>query len=106
MKHFTRRRQVPNLNASNAEFFSKIPSSKKISYEQVNLCKAKISLDEIIKSINSQTYESPSNDGLTTEFYKQFSDEQAPVLLDVYDLWGKLGNMGVTNLNRNHVCHI
>ena len=37
------------------EFLSKIPNRKKISNEQCNLCKAQISLDEIIKSINSQT---------------------------------------------------
>ena len=49
------------------------------------------------KSINSETNnKSPGNDGLTAEFYKHFSNELAPVLLDVYDSWGKLGTMGVT----------
>ena len=37
-----------------------------------------MSLDEIIKSINSQTNESPGNDDLTAEFYKHFSNELAP----------------------------
>ena len=39
---------------------------------------------------------SPGNDGLTTEFYKHFSNELAPVLLDVFDSWRKLDTMGVT----------
>ena len=53
--------------------------------------------DEIIKSINSETNNKPpGNDGLTAEFYRHFSNELAPVLLDVYDSWGKLDTMGVT----------
>ena len=80
------------------EFPSKISNRKKISNEHFNLCEAEISLDEIIKSINSETNnKSPGNDGLTAEFYKHFSNELAPVLLDVYDSWGKLGTMGVTS---------
>ena len=56
-----------------------------------------MSLDEIIKSINSETNnKSPGNDGVRAEFYKRFSNELAPVLSDVYDSWGKLGTMGVT----------
>ena len=52
--------------------------------ENFNLCDAEISLDEIIKSINSETNnKSPGNDGLTGKFYKHFSNEIAPVL-DVY----------------------
>ena len=40
-----------------------------ISKEHFNLCEAKISFDEIIKSINSETNnKSPVNDGLTAEF--------------------------------------
>ena len=37
------------------EFISKIPNKKKIANEQFNLCDAKISLDETIKSVTSQT---------------------------------------------------
>ena len=40
---------------------------------------------------------SPGNDGLSTEFYNKFSNELVPVLLDVYDSYGKLGTMGVTS---------
>ena len=59
------------------------------------------SLDEIIKSINSETNnKSPGNDGLTAEFYKHFSNELTPVLLDVYDSWGKLGTISVTSRTR------
>ena len=77
MKNFTPRRKVPKLIL----FLSKIPNRKKIFNEQFNPCEAKISLDEIIKSINSQTNNiSPGKDGLTTEFYKHFSNE-----LDVLD---------------------
>ena len=48
--------------------------------------------------MNSETNDKSSgNDGLTAEFYKQFSNELAPVLLDVYDSWEKLGTMGVTS---------
>ena len=78
-------------------FFWKIPNRKEISNEHFNLCQAEISLDEIIKSINSETNnELPGNDGLTAEFYKHSSNELAPVLLDVYDSWGKFDTMGVT----------
>ena len=54
-----------------------------------------VSLAEIIKSINFETNnKSSENDGFTVEFYKHFSNELAPVLLDVYDSWGKFGTMG------------
>ena len=83
--------------AATTEFVWKIPNRKKISYEHFNLCEAEISLDEIIKSINSETNNKPpGNDGLTAEFYRHFSNELAPVLLGVYDSWEKLGTMGVT----------
>ena len=80
------------------EFLSGIPNRKKISNEHFNLCEAEISLDEIIKPINSETNnKSPGNDGLTAEFYKHFSNELALVLLDIYDSWGNLDTIGVTS---------
>ena len=83
--------------AATTEFVWKIPNRKKISNEHFNLCEAEISLGEIIKSINSETNNKPpGNDGLTAEFYRHFSNELAPVLLGVYDSWGKLDTMGVT----------
>ena len=72
--------------AATTEFVWKIPNRKKISNKHFNLCEAEISLDEIIKSANSEANNKPpGNDGLTAEFYKYFSNELAPVLLDVYD---------------------
>ena len=62
---------------------------------------AKTSLDEIIKSINSQVNNKfTGNYGLTAKFYKHFSNELAPVPLDVYDSWRKLGTMSVTSRTR------
>ena len=82
--------------AATTEFLSKIPNGKKISNEQFNLYEAKISLDKIIKSINSQkNNKSTGNNGVIAEFYKHFSNELVPVLLDVYDSWGKLITMGL-----------
>ena len=55
-----------------------------------------------MKSINSQTSNtSPGNDGLKGVFYKHFSNELAPVLLDVFDSWGKCYFS-----NRNQIYHI
>ena len=72
--------------AFTTEFVCKIPNRKKISNEHFNICEAEISLDEIIKSINSETnYKPPGNDGLTAELYRHFSNKLAPVLLGVYD---------------------
>ena len=83
--------------AATTEFVCKIPNRKKISNEHFNLCEAEISLDEIIKSINSETNNKPpGNDGLTAEFYRHFSNELASVLLGVYDSWGKLDTMGTS----------
>ena len=59
---------------------------------------AKISLYEIIKSINFEANNKcPGDDGLTAELYKHFSNEVAPILLDVYNSWGKLGIMDLTS---------
>ena len=82
------------FKAATTEFLCKISNRKKIFNEQFNLCEAKISLEEIIKSINSQRNDkSPGNDGLTAEFYKHFSNGLVSVLLNVYDYWGKLLTM-------------
>ena len=49
------------------------------------------------KQSSETNNKSPGNDSLTAEFYKHFSNELTPVLLDAYDFWGKLGTMGVTS---------
>ena len=61
-------RAFSTSKAATYEFFTKIPNREEISNEQFNLYEAKISLDEITKSINSKTKEYPGNDGLTAEF--------------------------------------
>ena len=77
MKNFAPKRQLPKplpLNFS-AKF----------------LTERKYLMNEIMKSINSQTNnKSQGNNGLTGKFYKHFSNELAPVLLHVYNSWGKL----------------
>ena len=51
--------------AATTKFLSKVPSSKKISDKQFNLCEANLSLDEIKKLIKSQTNKkSLGNDAL------------------------------------------
>ena len=68
--------------AATTKFVSKNPNSWKISNEKFHLCESKISLDEIMKSITSQTnYKSSGNDAFTAEFYKDFSYELAAVHL-------------------------
>ena len=72
-------------------------SRKKKFNEHFNICEAELSLDAIIKSINSETNNKPpGNYGLTAEFYRHFSNGLAPVLSGIYDSWGKLDTMGVT----------
>ena len=59
--------EVPQLLLLNL-FGKLIPSRKKISNEHFNLCESEISLDEIIKSINSETNNKPpGNDGLKVD---------------------------------------
>ena len=59
--------------AATTEFVCKIPNRKKISNEHFHFCEAEISLDEIMKSINSETNKPPDNNGLTAEFYKDLN---------------------------------
>ena len=59
-------RLFPTSKAATTKFLSKIPNRKKLSNDQFNLYEAKVFLDEIIKSINSQTNnKSSGNDALT-----------------------------------------
>ena len=74
--------------AATTEFVCKFPDWNKISNEHF------INNEH---SINSETNNKPpGNDGLTGGFNRHFSNELAPVLLGVYDSWGKLDTMGVT----------
>ena len=66
MKTFSH--QEGKCQSCTSAFLSKILDRKIISSEQYNLCEAKILLDDIIKSISSQTNnKSSGNDGLTKE---------------------------------------
>ena len=79
--------------AAATEFVCKFSNTNKISNEHFNLCEAELSLDEIIKSINSETNNKPpGNDGLTAEFYRYFLNELTPVPLTVYDSLTSLTN--------------
>ena len=54
----------------------KVSNKKKASNKQFHHCKANIFLENVTKSINSQTIiKSPGNDNLIAKFYKQPSDE-------------------------------
>ena len=67
------------------KFLSKISNRKKIANEHFDFCEAKISLDNIIKSVNFEANsKSPGNNGLAAEFYKHFSNELAHALLGIY----------------------
>ena len=82
-----------NLTAATTKVLRKIPNRKKIPNEHFNFCEAEISIDEIIKSINSEkNNKSPSNHGLAAELYQHFSNKLAAVLLDVYDSWESLAS--------------
>ena len=79
------------------KLLNKLPINKKISNEHFRLCEAEISLDKVLNAINSQTNKkSPGMDGITAKFYKHFSNEIAPILLEVYDSWKQLGIIGIS----------
>ena len=82
--------------SATTEFLCKIPNRKKISNEHFDLCETEIPLDEIIKPINSEINNKPlGNDDFKAELYRLFANELVPVLLSVYDSWGKLDTMDV-----------
>ena len=85
MKNSTPKRQLPKLQL--LSFLAKF-----LSNQDFNLCEEETSAhsNKVIKSINSQTSNtSAGNDGLKVVLYKCFSNERAPVLLDVYGSWGR-----------------
>ena len=71
-ENFMPRMQLSKLLFT-TEILIKNSNRNEISNEQFNLCEAKISLDESIKFISSQTNnESRDNYGFTAESYKLF----------------------------------
>ena len=80
------------------EPLNKIPTNKNISNEHFRLCEVEISLDVVVNAINSQKKKkSLGNDGLRAEFYKHFSNELAPILLEVYNSWKQLGIIAISS---------
>ena len=80
------------------ELLNKIPINKKISNKHFKLCETALSIVEVLNAINSQkNNKPPGNDGITAEFYKHFSNEVAPILLDVYNSWKQIGTIGISS---------
>ena len=78
------------------ELLNKIPINKKISNKRFKLCETALSIVEVLNAINSQkNNKSPGNDGITTKFYKHFSNEMVPILLEVYNSWKQIGIIGI-----------
>lgn len=67
-------------------FLESVKNCKTISRDDSNLCDSEITLLEVNNSIiELKNNKSPGTDGLTAEFYKQFSEELSPFLLKVFE---------------------
>lgn len=67
-------------------FLESVKDCKTISSDDRNLCDNEMTLSEVSNSIlELKNNKSPRTDGLTTEFYKQFSNELSPFLLKVLE---------------------
>uniref|UniRef100_A0A096MC09 Reverse transcriptase domain-containing protein n=1 Tax=Poecilia formosa TaxID=48698 RepID=A0A096MC09_POEFO len=68
-----------------AQFFDALPNLKKIDESNKLFCDQTFSLPEILGAIKHlKMNKSPGVDGLSSEFYKLFSKQLAPFLLQVY----------------------
>lgn len=66
-------------------FFESIQNVPKLDQIDKKICDAPITLEDTIDAIKSlKNKKSPGTDGLTSEFYKLFSDKLAPFLLEVF----------------------
>uniref|UniRef100_A0A9J8ACX2 Reverse transcriptase domain-containing protein n=1 Tax=Cyprinus carpio carpio TaxID=630221 RepID=A0A9J8ACX2_CYPCA len=66
-------------------FCKQLKNVKTITEEDQKLCDSPITITEIKQAIELlKCNKSPGNDGITTEFYKQFSEILAPFLFEVY----------------------
>lgn len=78
------------------DFFKDLPVPR-ISQKHRDTLETPISLEEIKRAIKAlQGSKAPGPDGYTSEFYKSFTDELAPVLLQVYNESLKLGKLPPT----------
>ena len=67
------------------DFFTRVPAPK-LTAQQKSFCDAKITLDELFKTLKSfRKNKSPGLDGLTAEFYVTFWDQLKHTLLLVYE---------------------
>ena len=67
------------------DFFTRVPAPK-LTAQQKSFCDAKITLDELFKTLKSfRKNKSPGLDGLTAEFYVTFWDQLKYTLLLVYE---------------------
>ncbi len=68
-----------------SSFFSYIDSIRAITHAQKLMCDSLISQQEVQDAIlNLKNNRSPGNDGISSEFYKEFSDLLAPFLFKVF----------------------
>ena len=103
MKSFIKKRQTSNTAI--AELFSKISNKKRISNKQFHHCQAKIFLERVTKSINSQTnMKSSDNDSLTANFINTSQMSYSLTFINilsnnayVYQSWENLGTLGVSS---------
>lgn len=66
-------------------FFQSLKEIKSISKDEQLACDKTLTMTEIIEGIEGlKNNKSPGTDGLTAEFYKDFADELAPFLLEMF----------------------
>ncbi len=77
--------QSPTNNCSLIETFLDKLNIPSISLENKDSLEQPITLEEVTQAIhNMQCCKAPGPDGFTSEFYKTFCDQIAPLLLDVF----------------------
>ena len=87
VKHFYEELYAEELHNTNETFFSSIKNVVKcIDEDSKKACDEKITVAEIKICISKvKNNKSPGNDGLTSEFYKEFKDDIADFLLCVFE---------------------
>jgi exonuclease III len=80
-------KQDPNYEAINQLLESSV---SKLSIRSREMCDSPLTLFEITQAIRQQKCNtSPGVDGITNEFYQEYEELLAPILLDVYNDWFK-----------------
>lgn len=75
-----------NYNAEYAkQLFDSVNNIRKIELSDCRYCDSPLTVEEVVKSITLlKNNKSPGTDGMVAEFYKAFSDQLAPFLLQVF----------------------